>query len=908
MTDDLSQILLVEDNSGDARLLREMLQEAADAPFELIHVAQLGEALQYLDEVRPDVVLLDLGLPDEQGFDTFLRAQVRAPHVPFVVLTGTDDKAIALKAVRHGAQDYLVKGQFDSELLARAVYYAMERKRVETHNQRLLQEASLFNEIAVLMASAKDTSDALQEACAKLAIFLQVPQAGFAVLNPERTVAEVIADYRPADSPGALGIMLPVVGNPAMEHILEHQTPLAVADAQTDPRMAPVHDVMRQRKVASILIVPVMVGGQVLGTLGFDTYERHIFADSEIDLVQRAASQMGQVVRRKQAEEASEEAYDIIRMSPAVAFLWRNDEGWPVEYVTENVEAVFGYTREEFISGRILYSGIVHPDDLERVAREVGVHCQEEGGVEFVHEPYRIITKDGLVRWLDDRTCIRRDETGRISHYQGIVLDITERRQAEEALRASEELFRLLFEYAPSGMAITDLEGRYVRVNPSCCAMLGYTEKELLERSYMDVTYAEDLHANVAWRDAAEQGEVPSFELEKRFVTRQDDIVCALLRATLVRDALGQPLYFIGQIVDITERKRAEEALRQERDRAQKYLDVAGVLIVALDAKGEVTLINRKGSEILGYEQEEIIGRSWFDSCLPASMQEGVRTVFRRLMAGESEPVEYYENLVLTKRGEQRIIAWHNTILMDDEGTIVGTLSSGEDITERKRAEEKLQASLREKEVLLKEVHHRVKNNLQVISSLLDLQSASITDPRILRMFRESQNRIRAMGLIHEKLYRSSDLANIEAAGYFEELVERLLGIYGGVDQLISPVLDVDDVLLTIDLAIPFGLIINELVSNTLKHAFPPDWKGEGLIRVKLRVEAGDRLALSVSDNGIGFPADLDLHSLQTLGLQIVDLLTHQLGGTIHLDRGAGTTFTITCAANGQAVSDGERR
>jgi two-component sensor histidine kinase len=103
-------------------------------------------------------------------------------------------------------------------------------------------------------------------------------------------------------------------------------------------------------------------------------------------------------------------------------------------------------------------------------------------------------------------------------------------------------------------------------------------------------------------------------------------------------------------------------------------------------------------------------------------------------------------------------------------------------------------------------------------------------------------------------------------------------------------------------------LIINELVSNTLKHAFPPDWKGEGLIRVKLRVEAGDRLALSVSDNGIGFPADLDLHSLQTLGLQIVDLLTHQLGGTIHLDRGAGTTFTITCAANGQAVSDGERR
>ncbi|MHC4788260.1 MAG: PAS domain-containing protein, partial [Planctomycetota bacterium] len=148
-------------------------------------------------------------------------------------------------------------------------------------------------------------------------------------------------------------------------------------------------------------------------------------------------------------------------------------------------------------------------------------------------------------------------------------------------------------------------------------------------------------------------------------------------------DENGQIVQYQSVGRDITERKRAEEALRQERDRAQRYLDVAGVMFVALNAKGEVALINQKGSEVLGYEQVEIIGKNWFDSFLPVSAKDQVGTAFDRLMAGEIEPVEYYENPVLTKGGEERIIAWHNTTLKDDEDNIIGTLASGEDITER---------------------------------------------------------------------------------------------------------------------------------------------------------------------------------------------------------------------------------
>lgn len=177
-------------------------------------------------------------------------------------------------------------------------------------------------------------------------------------------------------------------------------------------------------------------------------------------------------------------------------------------------------------------------------------------------------------------------------------------------------------------------------------------------------------------------------------VMREDKVVAILGVGNKPTEYTQKDVEIVSHLADVTweivRQKRAEEALRRERDRAQKYLDVAGVMFVALDARGEVTLINQRGSQVLGYERGEIVGKNWFDRFVPVSKRDQTRTVFDRLMAGEIDPVEYYENPVLTKGGEERIIAWHNTILEDDEGNAVGTLSSGEDITERVRAEEAL--------------------------------------------------------------------------------------------------------------------------------------------------------------------------------------------------------------------------
>jgi len=214
------------------------------------------------------------------------------------------------------------------------------------------------------------------------------------------------------------------------------------------------------------------------------------------------------------------------------------------------------------------------------------------------------------------------------------------------------------------------------------------------------------------------------------------------------------------------------------------------------------------------------------------------------------------------------------------------------EVSERMRAEEQIKASLREKEVLLKEIHHRVKNNLQVISSLLNLQSRYIEDQSVLELFQESQNRVRSMALIHEKLYRSQDLARINFAEYIRNLATHLVRSYRASSGPVSLKVDANDVSLSIDAAVPCGLIINELVSNSLKYAFKDGREGE--IRIELRSDRDRQVTLIVADNGVGFPKDLDFRYTESLGMQLVNTLTNQLDGTVELHSNGGTEFKIT--------------
>ena len=229
--------------------------------------------------------------------------------------------------------------------------------------------------------------------------------------------------------------------------------------------------------------------------------------------------------------------------------------------------------------------------------------------------------------------------------------------------------------------------------------------------------------------------------------------------------------------------------------------------------------------------------------------------------------------------------------ILNPDSTVAYLEGFVEDITERKQAEEKIQASLREKETMLKEIHHRVKNNLQVISSLLGLQSSYLQDEKSREILQESQERVRIMAQIHTMLYQSEDLARVDFGGFVRDLVGRLQQSYRTAGSSIEVHVDTADVSLDIETSIPCGLILNELVSNALKHAFPEGRGGEVNISMAM---VGDRFVLKVQDNGIGIPESVDFQNPRSLGLELVNLLVGQMNGTIGLQVKGGTTFTIT--------------
>ena len=233
------------------------------------------------------------------------------------------------------------------------------------------------------------------------------------------------------------------------------------------------------------------------------------------------------------------------------------------------------------------------------------------------------------------------------------------------------------------------------------------------------------------------------------------------------------------------------------------------------------------------------------------------------------------------------------SLIRDGMGKPFGYVGMARDITERKRAEEKILSSLHEKEILLREIHHRVKNNLQIIASLLYLQSINISDTFTLDILRESRSRVKSMALIHEKLYRSEDLALIPFATYLESLIDNLKEAYGVNDSTISIGITITppDLSLNIETGIPCGLIINELISNSLKHAFKDGRKG--VITIAMTQTGPHEYTMIISDNGAGFPGDIDFKKTTSLGLQLVNNLVLQLEGDISLDCTSGSSFTM---------------
>ncbi|MBW2589764.1 MAG: PAS domain S-box protein [Deltaproteobacteria bacterium] len=404
------------------------------------------------------------------------------------------------------------------------------------------------------------------------------------------------------------------------------------------------------------------------------------------------------IPKRKQTEVALSEANNIIIRSPAVAFLWKNEEDWPVEFVSENVENLFGYSAQEFLDRKISYNQIIHSDDLERVAGEIASYSKKEGLQTFAHKPYRVITKSKDIKWVDDTTFIRRDSRGIITHYEGIVYDITERKRAEEALRESEENYRLLIENQTDLVVKVDLEGKFQFISPSYCKMFGKTKEELLGNKFMPLVHEDDREATAKAMKALYHPPYTAY-MEQRAMTKDGWKWLAWID-TAVLDENKNVVAVIGAGRDISELKQAQEENLKRKQFLESLFYHAPDAIVILDRKHRVVDWNRGAVNMFGYTPEEAIGVQLDD--LVARDESHIEAGGKTQLVLSGQRVEAFETERYRKDGASlRVIAAGSPIMID--GVVKGVVAVYTDITDRVRAEDALRESEQKFRTLVQE-------------------------------------------------------------------------------------------------------------------------------------------------------------------------------------------------------------
>ncbi|BAZ52860.1 signal transduction histidine kinase [Nostoc sp. NIES-4103] len=523
------------------------------------------------------------------------------------------------------------------------------------------------------------------------------------------------------------------------------------------------------------------------------------------------------------------------------------------------------------------------------------------------------------------------------ANYQ-LAKEIAERKRTEEVLRENEQRWQLALRGNNDGIWDWNLKTNEVFFSARWKEMLGYQDYEV--SNYLDEkitrVHPDDLELMTKAVQDHFAKVTPFYTNEYRVLCKDGSYKWILDRGQALWDDDGNVVRMVGSHTDITERKQAEEdlsnllnhlesmveqrtveltkinaslqaeiterqrieeALREseQRFRAAFHQAAVGIAHVAID--GRCLLVNQRLCDIVGYTPAELQSRNFQDITYPDDLEAALQYI-EQILAGDIQTFSL-ENRYIRKDNS---LVWVNltvSLLRETSGVPKYFISVVEDISERQAAlqerqksQEQLQASLREKEVLLKEIYHRVKNNLQVISSLLSLQSEYIKDKHDMEIFQQSQQRIASMALIHEKMYQSPDLARINFSEYVQDLVASLRTSYEVNASAITLNLNIDEhILLGLDTAIPCGLIIHELVSNSLKYAFPVGREGE--ISIEIREIVAGQILLSVSDNGIGLPSNFNFLETASLGWQLVDALASQLAGDININSNSGVEFQI---------------
>ncbi|MCK9152367.1 PAS domain S-box protein [Methanobacterium alcaliphilum] len=554
-------------------------------------------------------------------------------------------------------------------------------------------------------------------------------------------------------------------------------------------------------------------------------------------------------------------------------------------YLSPAYEKIWGHNVESVCKNPKKWIEYVHPDDKSIIKNFFPFPHNSKGDTTV---EYRIITSDNEIKWIRSHFSVITDDRGEVNRLVGISEEITERKKHERELENTKNRLDFLISATPAVIYTVDNNPPYKTnfISENVEKVLGYDIEKFLADPYFwtKKIHPDDLHqAELDMELLVEKGHhTYEYRIKKSdgtYIWLRDD-------ANVVKDEEGKAVEIAGYWIDITKRKKAEKALAKSESIYRTIFENTGTATAMIKKDMTISLINTEFEKLSGYTKNEIEGRLKYTDMIFEKESEKVDECHRQNMEYPDLNPCNYETILRDHSGDLKNIMVTIALIPEMEYTLASII----DVTEHKKADNKIRSSLKEKEILLRELHHRVKNNLQVISSLLSLQSRYIDDEEVLNLFKDSQNRVKSMTLVHEKLYQSQNLSEVDLKVYVKELAGVIFRSYGVSTSKVTLDLDIEQSV-ELNTAIPLGLIITELLTNSLKYAFPSKESGE--IKISFHENDSGKYVLKVADNGVGLPEGLDVMKSKSLGLRLVRTLANQLGGDIEIGNPPGANFKI---------------
>jgi PAS domain S-box-containing protein len=841
----LHSLLIVEDDESHIELIRRAF-ETAPRFFNITFVSTLKEAQQYILESPPDLIVADWLLPDGKGADliSFLKNNIL---IPVIMMTSHGNEKLAVEMMKAGAIDYLVKS--DSTFMS--MPHIVKSAWIEW-NSKITQEK---------MSTALDESE-------------------FKYREIFNNINDAIHIHALSAS-GEFGKFIEVndVASRMLRYTPDELHAMSPPDITTGFHSRPVSEILHEiiseghstfeteHRRKDGVIIPVEVNAHKVELHG-NTFVLSVVRD---------------IRERKHAEAELKNQHSLLKgvLESTTSAVFSLDQDYRyTSFNSRHAETMKMLYGKEIELGKSIFGYQSVDEDQRRAKRNID---RALSGEQFTEEAYSGVGDSR--RYFEVSHNPVKNPDNSIIGVAVFAQDTTDRKLAEIESRKSSEKYQTLIESANEGIIILQ-GGKIPYANPKAQEIIGYPAEDLAGKNFIELVHSEDRKETIERHQKRMKGESFESVTTLRVIDKKGVLHWLEVNAVLIQ--WNEKPATLNFITDISKRKKAEEALRESEEKYRSVIEHMQDVFYRTDTSGMIIMASPSIGRVLGYHAvEEYLNK-------PITMfyrEPETRNAFLERIVDngfvENFPVEFKK-----KDGTAVIISASSHYYYDNAGNILGVEGILRDVTSQKEAEAALRDSLQEKEILLKEIHHRVKNNLQIVSGLLYLESRRTDDTGTKIILESCRDRVSSMALLHESLYQvSSSLASVKVFEYVTTLVQYLNESYNSLKNIGIFVTIPKDTTVDIDTGNALGLILTELLTNILKYAFPNGGSGTVLISME---RSGQNHVLTIKDNGVGLPEGFDFSKSPNLGMKLVTNLVRQINGSLQVNGTGGTTITIS--------------